>query len=377
MNKSIAILTSGHPPTDERIYWKFAGSLSSAGNEVEIICSTETTDTVTQGIRIKGFDGKNKNKKEKVLDFTELLLTKKRDIIICCEPLTILAAKRYKKKFNPGCAVISDVTEWYPENVAFKYSGFKRYLVYVSLFLFNIYASNLADTLIIGEISKKRRYSIIAPFRNKAIIGYYPVLKYFEYSKPNSRNNRITLCYAGLLKTDRGTLKLLEVARKLASKYTDLSFTVKLIGKFENIIEEEYFRKFTKGYTSYKIDIGDWVEYPEISARLSDVDICFDLRTKNFIYNNSLPIKIFEYMACGKPYIFTKVDPIIKELGEDKFGMLVDPENIDEIVEKVEQYLASPELLMNHSVDARKAIEEEKNWESESIKLLKLIESIG
>jgi glycosyltransferase involved in cell wall biosynthesis len=377
MGKNIAILTSGHPPTDERIFWKFAVSLSSAGNNAEIICSTGSMNTIKNNIPIKGVDGKNKNKKEKVLDFTEMLNSKKRDIIICCEPLTIVAANLYKKKYNRSCKIISDVTEWYPENVAFKHTGFKKYIAYTYLFLFNIYTSNLADVLIIGEETKKRRYSFIAPFKKKVIIGYYPVLKYFRYSQPGYNGKKLTLCYAGLLKTDRGILKLIEAARKLACSHPDLNIRLKLIGKFENSIEEEYFRKLTRGEDKFEIIIEGWVKYPEISSKVADADICFDLRAKNFIYNHSLPIKIFEYMACGKPYIFSKVNPIVKELGEDKYGLLVDPEDIGDIIEKIERYISSPSLLIEHSKSAREETEKDKSWEKESEKLLTLIESIG
>ncbi len=94
-------------------------------------------------------------------------------------------------------------------------------------------------------------------------------------------------------------------------------------------------------------------------------------------YNNSLPIKIFEYMACAKPFIFTKIKPIERELNLVESGFLVDPENKNEIVSKIENYLNDPDLFKKHSEAGRHIIESEKNWEKESEKLVQMIKSLS
>jgi glycosyltransferase involved in cell wall biosynthesis len=113
-----------------------------------------------------------------------------------------------------------------------------------------------------------------------------------------------------------------------------------------------------------------------MSSEIERMDICFDLRHKNFIYNNSLPIKIFEYMACGKPFIFSDVKPIRQELNYKSHGILVNSESEEEIVNAIEVYLKNPGLAIEHSENSRRLIEEKKNWENESKKLVALIEQI-
>jgi glycosyltransferase involved in cell wall biosynthesis len=113
-----------------------------------------------------------------------------------------------------------------------------------------------------------------------------------------------------------------------------------------------------------------------MSSFIERMDICFDLRERNFIYSNSLPIKIFEYMACGKPFIYSDIDPIRQELEYDKYGFLVDPDNEKQIVSAIESYLNNPESIEKRSMSARKLIEESKNWESESKKLIELVTSL-
>ena len=377
MVKKVAIVTTGHPPMDERIFRKFGLSLSENNFEVGIICSTEKIQSQRNGISISGFDGNKMGKRLKIVKLYEMLKEFSPDVVICSEPLAVFPARKYLKEAGKKVFIILDVTEWYPENVAFKFIRIKKYLLYASLFLLNITASNLVDQIIIGEVSKKKRYDTIAPGKPKTIIGYYPILKYFKYSPPKFESGKLTLCYAGLLNFERGMLTLLDAARLLAQRQSQLEIRVKIIGKFSSDIEEKSFDEITTKESSIFIERSGWVDYDKISAELENTDICFDLRKKSFIYNNSLPIKIFEYMACGKPFIFSKIKPLERELEGVESGFLVDPEDLSEIVSKIELYLNDPGLLKKHSEVGRQIIESEKNWEKESGKLIKLINSLS
>jgi glycosyltransferase involved in cell wall biosynthesis len=371
---NICILTSGHPPFDERIFWKFALSLNENGFNTAIICSTMDISREEKGIILKGFQSENISKREKITKLKELLCEYNPSQIICCEPVTIIAASEYRNEQRKECRIISDVTEWYPENVAHKKKGFARYLTFILLYFFNIYASSKADVIIIGERAKAKRYKFIAPFKKQVIIGYYPVLKYFGYSL-TPVENELVLCYAGLISFERGIKTLLKTAVKIAEKYPIIKIKVKFIGKFQSSVEERELKKYTETLKNVKVEYAGWTTYDRISGLLKDVHICFDLRIKNFIYKNSLPIKIFEYMAAGKPFIYTDINPIREELHYDYCGQLVNPYDINEITEAVEKYIKDRELLTIHSVNGRRIIEQEKNWEKESLKLISLVKS--
>ena len=57
-------------------------------------------------------------------------------------------------------------------------------------------------------------------------------------------------------------------------------------------------------------------------------------------------------------------------------GFLVNPNDSDEIVKSIQSYINNDDLFLQHSINARKIIETDKNWEKESIKLIALIESL-
>jgi len=375
MKKRICLVTSGHPPLDERIFWKFGKSLNDAGYSVSIFCSTKEIDEVVDGVDLKGFDGVNYPKSKKINELCDLINRFNPDLIICSEMLPVFAALKVKKQ-NQNTKIILDITEWFPENVAFKFTGFKRWLKYLQLLLPYIYILRKVDHLIIGEVGKRNRYDFIASSKPKTIIGYYPVLKYFNSKTPDLSNEEIVLGYAGVITYERGILNLLNANISTAIKYPHKKFKLLLFGRFTYKDEENDFKLKISALNNLDVEFVDWTDYDKMSSVIERMDLCFDLRERNFIYSNSLPIKIFEYMACGKSFIYSDIDPIKVELDYKMYGCLVNPEDENEIVEVIENYLHNPEIAIQQSLNARKLIEEDKNWENESRKLIELVNEL-
>ena len=376
MNKKrICLVTSGHPPFDERIFWKFGKSLADAGFSVSIFCSTMEINKIADGIVVKGFDGVSYPKRDKINEFYKLMQQFRPDLIICSEMLPVFAALKFKGQ-NKRTKITLDVTEWFPENVAFKFKGLKRWIKYLQLFLPYIYTLQKIDHLIIGEETKNKRYDLLAGTKPKTIIGYYPVLKYFNFKKPDLLKDEIVFGFAGVITLERGVENLLNVSISIANKYPDKNFKLLLFGRFTYENEEHYFNQKTPTLNNLKVEFANWTDYNKMSSVIKRMDLCFDLRRKNFIYNNSLPIKIFEYMASGKPFIYSNINAIKKELDYEKYGCLVDPENEVEIIKVIESYLNNPDQAIQHSINARQLIEENKNWENESKKLIELVNKL-
>lgn len=373
--KKICILTSGHPPFDERIFWKCGNSIKNAGYDVSIICSTQNIIKEVDGINIIGFDSSVLTPKRKINHFKSLIDSVNPDLIICEEMLPVFAAINIRKR-NNHIKVVLDITEWYPENVALKLNGLKKWIKYFQLLLPYIFILNKVDHLILGEITKLKRYNFLAPFKQKTIIGYYPVLKYFNYKQPDLTKDNIVFGYAGVITFERGIINFFNALYSLADKYPQKSFTFLLFGKFTYPEEEKKIKQILSNQNKIKIEFVEWKSYDKMSSIIEKMDICFDLRKRNFIYSNSLPIKIFEYMACGKPFIYSDIVPIKRELEYEKFGLLVNPENEIEIINAIEKYLGNPEIAVQHSLNARKLIEEKKNWKNESEKLITLLNNL-
>ena len=374
MSKKVALITTGHPPFDERIYWKFALSISSNGYETAILCSTENINEKKQEILLKGFKDDSLNRKARLNKLYRLIRDFEPDLIICSEASAIIPAHKYKKSSNNKCKIISDITEWYPENVAFKYQRFKKWALYFLMYIFNVYATNLVDELILGENNKLTRYNLIAPSKNKTVIAYFPVLDKFSYSAPFFDGKNFCLNFSGNLSAQRGFFRFIDVVNRIAKNHPDILFNI-VISSPNFSLEDETNIKRSLENKNISLKVIHFSGYDKISEGLKDTHVCFDLRDLNFVHD-SIPIKFFEYLACGKPIIYSNIKAIADKFGNINFGFLVDPYNIDEIVNKVEIYLSNKELLIEHSQNGRAIIESGNNWETESIKLIQKIRNL-
>jgi glycosyltransferase involved in cell wall biosynthesis len=72
-----------------------------------------------------------------------------------------------------------------------------------------------------------------------------------------------------------------------------------------------------------------WKSYGEVPSYLAAVDICLLPAQKNEIMQNIVPIKLYEYMAAGKPVICTSLHGVITEFGYDNGIHYIDgPEEV-------------------------------------------------
>lgn len=371
-HKNISLITSGHSPFDERIFYKFGLTLLNAGYNVSVIASTKQVRATIEGIKVYGFDGSDLPKSQKLIKFNELLKAAKPDLTICSEPLTIIAALKHKKQ-NSKLKIIYDITEWYPhQNMLNQFLGLKRIFYYLIYTAFNIYVSNRADLLIIGEDLKAKPYKYFAPFKKKKIISYFPSKKYFHYYPPPYNGKTFTICFTGAISQRRGFPRFINLVKLAAGEFPDKLFNVKIIGPFE----DEELRDLTNSLSTLSnvfIEHKDWVDYKDFSFELKSADLCIDLRDKNKVYNKSLPIKIFDYIACGKPVIYTKLDSLKDFTDLNKCGTFVENDNLESALLKIKEYLMNPTLLNSESLYARKLFEEKYNWESIENILIELV----
>lgn len=372
--KKVAIVSTGHPPFDERIFDKIGKSLIKSGNEVSILVTTKTLQIEKDGIKIIG-NNSDKIRSNVFLKINFLLKNLKSlnpDIIINCEPFPVLISFLFtliQKKKSPA-KIIYDITEWYPENIYLKRKGLLKIILFLMGHLINFIATNLSDYLLIGEETKLSRYRKYSPKKKYSIISYYPVLEYYQPSTKRFDGTNLIFGYAGVISVSRGLDIYYQLIKRLTEQ-TKLNIGFILAGRFEVENEKIYLEKFK----ALKIDFQyfDWVDYSQFSKFLEPVHICLDIRPPNKIYERSLPIKIFDYMALGKCIVASNYEPIRKIFEIAKPGILVNPENIEIILSSLLNLLKNPEQIYQYGNNGRTAVEQFFNWKVCEIELEKVM----
>ncbi len=126
------------------------------------------------------------------------------------------------------------------------------------------------------------------------------------------REDDIVLFFMGWLYNFSG---LKEVAMELArnpQEYRNIKLMVLGKGDLWDTLQE--IRREYK--MEDKIIMFDWQPYEEVPKYIAAADICILPAYKNEIMQNIVPIKMYEYMAMGKPVIATRLSGLVKEFGE-------------------------------------------------------------
>ena len=103
----------------------------------------------------------------------------------------------------------------------------------------------------------------------------------------------------------------------------------------------------------------DRVHYEEVPKYVNAFDVCVILKKKDV---PGSPLKLWEYMACGKPVIATNTEDF-RVLEEYNAGILVDPEKTEEVADAIITLLKNKELRDEMGKNGRKYVVENRSWE--------------
>ena len=357
--------TSAHKATDDRIFLKECVSLAENNYEVYIVGIGETG--VLSGVNIIGFEPPT-GRFERFLQFgKKVYKTAKEldcDIYHFHDPELLYYGLKLKKQ---GKKVIFDSHEdvsaqildkyWIPKVmrkfVSALYKCLEAYVVR------SLDAVVTATPYIANKISKHNKNT--RDVRNYPILDNILILtKNISYFQKEN-----TVCYVGGLTEQRGISDMIEAIDNCPSNLV-----------LAGTIESEYQNSLTKipGYA--KTVFAGYLapnDVYQIYGR-SRVGLCVLHNTHN--HYNSLPIKMFEYMAAGLPVVASNF-PLWREIiEENNCGICVEPTDVAQITQAINYLLKNPDEAERMGKNGRKAIEEKYNWNSEKVKLFELYKQL-
>ncbi len=367
MNKKVCILTSVHPAFDTRIFHKQAKTLVKEGYAVTLIAQHDK-DEIADGVRIVALP-KPRNRFERMFLGAWRVLAKgiseKADIYHFHDPellpvgVLLKLVTKAKVVYDVHENVKRDITtkSWLPKPARKPLSMIYRLTERLNL--------SVIDQVIIAEdsyIKDYQRYSNILVLRN------YPLLSYIG-EHPGVRTSRPTLVYLGGISKARGALELVRSIKLLKPRYENILLA--LVGQIYLTSLEEEIRELLQQFDLQdNICLAGQVKHEEIYDILLRCHLGMAVLHPTPNYIESLPTKLFEYMAAGLPVIASDF-PVWKEIVEgNNCGLTVNALDPGEIARAVEYLLEHPEEASKMGGNGRKAVTEKYNWEAESQKLI-------
>lgn len=367
----ICHFTSVHSIDDVRIFEKECTSLAANGFDVTLIaCGDIAFTDEKNGVKRISLSVPVKNRLQRMIKRSNAVYKKaleiNADIYHFHDPELLPIGLKLKKK---GKKVIFDSHEFYGEQIREKqyFPKILRKIIARIYMKYESYVCKKIDAVIQVCTLNGKNY-----FRNRAkksiFITNPPILQKNITNPIIFYKNRKAVSYIGTLSLNRGITNIVKASVKAK---------VKLIlgGNFNSSI---YYDELTMldGYSNV-----DYKGYINRNQMVEIFNQCFAglstlLHIGQYDKIDTFPTKVYDYMSAGIPVIISNTSYAKKMINKYKFGICVDPYNIDEIASVISYLNKNRTQAKQMGDNGRKAFEKEFNWQIEEKKLILLYNSL-
>ncbi|HDM25022.1 MAG TPA: glycosyltransferase WbuB [Thermoplasmatales archaeon] len=272
------------------------------------------------------------------------------DILHCHDihtlPIGIIVAKFRKKP------ILYDVHDFY-------FDSFPKMLK-VLLQKFEKFLASKVDYILVPSPPFYEYYKKVN--KRVEIVFNVPEKNLFKPRRESGKSNAFTISYFGNVRWDKQLIDLIEATKELENVRI-------FIGG--GGIKMEKIRKIADKYKH--VTVSGFVPYKELIRRYNETDCVYAVYPScNQVIKYSIPMKIFEAMACGLPVIANAEGYTGKFVKENRVGICVEDGNIAQIRRAVEILVNDPKLAKELGENGRKLVESFYNWENMKKSLLNI-----
>jgi glycosyltransferase involved in cell wall biosynthesis len=125
-----------------------------------------------------------------------------------------------------------------------------------------------------------------------------------------------------------------------------------------------------------RVRFDGWVDNTLVPGIVADATIGVVPHYSCSHWNTTIPNKLFDYMAAGKPVIVSDAVPAARIVRETGCGLVyssTDPESLAAAVDR----MADPAVRVRMGMAGRDAVEAKFNWRTDGAILSQVVESLG
>jgi glycosyltransferase involved in cell wall biosynthesis len=360
----LAHLTSAHPRFDTRIFLKECLSLAASGYSVSLVVADGLGDAQRGGVHIHDV-GMAKGRLDRMRRVTGLILAKAvwldADIYHFHDPELIPVGLRLKRL---GKQVIFDAHEDVPRQLLSKpyLNGPTRWLLAKAFAAYERWACRRFDGVVAATPFIRDKY--LALGIAAVDVNNFPLLDELASAAVDWSLKGCQVCYVGGISRIRGIMEIIEAMNLVSS-----GARLQLGGTFSEP-EVEAAAQAADGWRS--VDVLGWLDRAGVRDVMGGSVAGLVTLHPVVNYKDALPVKMFEYMACGIPVIASRF-PLWQEIVEGNHcGVCVDPLNPQEIAAAIDYLVGHPAEAEEMGRRGRRAVLDRYNWGQEEQKLLAL-----
>ncbi|GGH01652.1 glycosyltransferase WbpH [Polaribacter pacificus] len=363
----IAHLTSVHPRYDTRIFVKECSALAEIENySVYLIVADEKEDEIVNRVKILSV-GKKKGRLKRLV-FSPRVVYKKAleidaNIYHIHDPELIPAGLKLKKK---GKFVVFDAHEDFPKQLLGK-PYLNKYIAKILALLIRLYEKRVFKKFdFIIAATPYIRNKVLKINKNCVDVNNYPIVEEFSGTSV-WEDKKDQVCYTGGLTEARGIWEMVESLSYLNT--TKLA----LAGRF---FELEFEKKVKTNKSWDKVNELGYLNRKEVALVYKNSKAGLVTLHPLINYLDSLPVKMFEYMAAGIPVIASDIKLWKSIIEENECGVCVNPIDTKSIADAIDYVIKNPNESERMGKNGRQAVLEKFNWNIEKKKLINLYNNI-
>lgn len=362
MSVRVCHLSSVRDSYDLCMFHRSCVSLAKAGYEVYLVAKGDSRED--GGVHVIGVGTPPESRLKRMLFFSRRVCQKALEVDAAVyqihDPELLPFALSLKRR---GKRVIFDSHELYAELIKTKH-----YLRFAGLVarvygVFERYALRRIDAVIFpGTRDGKDVFAGVS--RRTVIIGNYALKGelYAGYVPRETLPPR--MCFVGDMTPDRGIESLVRVS-------DSAGVGLALAGEFHPPSYGEAIRRMPE---SHGVTFLGRLDRDRVRDLLSDSGVGMCTMPDGGQYNicDTFNMKVYDYMAMGLPVVLSDSAYARRVLERYRFGILVDPADVEGTARAVRWLLEHPEEAVDMGRQGRRAVEEEFNWDTQEKKLLAL-----
>ena len=358
--------TSAHDSFDTRIFQKECTWIAKK-NEYEVYLVVQGKSRIENGVRIIGIGEKPNGRLKRMFCFSKKVYQKAleldADIYHFHDPELLWFGYKLHKK---GKKVIFDSHEDTVSQIRIK-PYIPKLVRRVIAKIYYVYETFICKRIdgVIYPASRNENNPFINRCKRTILLDNVPIVEDYKYDKNIEKS--IDVCCTGSLTEERGISVLLKAVRKCGC-------SIALAGD----IDSEYYNQLIDSGLLYKHEYKGMLNKSEVINLLSKTRIMVSniLNIGQYAEMDNLPTKVYEAMSMKMPVILSKLNLFEKLIDEYKFGICVDPSNVDEIADAISYLLSNNEVCVSMGENGRALVEKTYSWSHDIEMLYKLYDEI-
>lgn len=285
----------------------------------------------------------------------QILFEKEIDVLICHNNIASgmgriaawLAKTKYAINFCHGfsCLPVQNQITWHLQFFIERILG----LITHAMIVMNDYDENLCRTRkIIKNPNMVLRVPGMGVNLEKFSVEGSEQAKQKIAKELNFNQKDVIVLSVSRLMPNKGVFVLLEAARKICAKRSDVRFVVAGVGRSRKKLE----KIIKKNHLEDKFKLLGWRNDVYVLIKASDI---FVLPTFS---SEGLPVSILEAMSCGKPVVATRYRGCQETVVARKTGLLVPVKQVKPLVQAIKILINRPLYAKKLGESGRKRVEE-------------------